>query len=55
MEENNISYLCHESDMVRMERANRRLFIALVVSLIALVISRFIPKRYTSWVAAYEK
>lgn len=36
MEDNTLSYYVHESEMARMERINRRLFIALVVASIAL-------------------
>lgn len=36
MEGNTLSYYVHESEMARMERINRRLFIALVVANIAL-------------------
>lgn len=36
MKENALSYYVHESEMARMERINRRLFIALVVASIAL-------------------
>lgn len=36
MEENTLSFYVHESEMARMERINRRLFIALIVASVAL-------------------
>lgn len=37
MEEKNIPYFAHEGDMARMERANRRLFIVLIILIAALL------------------
>lgn len=37
MEEKNIPYFAHEGDMARMERANRRLFIILIILIAALL------------------
>lgn len=37
MEEKMIPYLSHEGDMVRMERSNKRLFIVILVLIVALV------------------
>lgn len=37
MEDNTLSFYVHESEMARMERVNRRLFIALIIASIALV------------------
>jgi len=39
MEDNTLSFYVHEAEMVRMERINKRLFIALVIASIALVCS----------------
>ena len=39
MEENTLSFYVHESEMARMERVNKRLFIALIVASIALFCS----------------
>lgn len=36
MEDNTLSFYVHESEMARMERINRRLFIALIIASIAL-------------------
>lgn len=39
MEDNTLSFYVHESEMARMERVNRRLFIALIIANVALVCS----------------
>ena len=36
METNTLSFYVHESEMARMERINRRLFIALIIASMAL-------------------
>ena len=38
----NVSYIVHEGDMVRLERANRRLIIALVLTLLVMLLSNVI-------------
>lgn len=42
MKENCVSYYVHESEMARMERMNRRLLFALVISWIALAASKIV-------------
>lgn len=37
MDEKMVSYICHEADMTRMERANKRLWIVILVLIIALI------------------
>ena len=39
MESNTLSFYVHESEMARMERVNKRLFIALIIANIALICS----------------
>lgn len=39
MEDNTLSFYVHESEMARMERVNRRLFIALIIANVALICS----------------
>lgn len=39
METNTLSFYVHESEMARMERINRRLFIALIIASVALACS----------------
>jgi hypothetical protein len=39
MEDNTLSFYVHEAEMARMERINKRLFIALVIASIALACS----------------
>lgn len=39
MEDNTLSFYVHEAEMARMERINKRLFVALVIASIALACS----------------
>lgn len=39
MEDNTLSFYVHESEIARMERVNRRLFIALIIANVALICS----------------
>lgn len=39
MEDNTLSFYVHESEMARMERINKRLFVALIIASIALTCS----------------
>ena len=37
MDEKMVSYICHEADMTRMERVNKRLFVVILVLIAALI------------------
>ena len=39
MEDNKVSFYVHESEMARIERVNKRLFIALIIANVALICS----------------
>ena len=40
----NVSFIAHEGDMARLERTNKRLFIALVTALIVLIAQEIISE-----------
>ncbi len=42
MDDNYVSLQVHEGDMTRMERSNKRLFIALIVAVIILLINNIV-------------
>ncbi len=50
-EKDNVSvpYYIHEGILSRMERGNKRLLIALIVSLIAIVLNNVVWIQYTKW------
>lgn len=37
MDEKMVSFICHEADMTRLERANKRLFVVVIILIVALV------------------
>lgn len=37
MDEKMVSFICHEADMTRLERANKRLFVVVIILIVALL------------------
>lgn len=37
MDEKMVSFICHEADMTRLERANKRLFVVVIILIVVLV------------------
>lgn len=44
MNKENVPFIAHEGDMARLERTNKRLFIALVTALIVMIIREIISE-----------